>query len=216
MFSTLPVDAFEFMNWNWSQIKPYYVDLEERPINDANVANWLSDWSCLKELLDETFNRLYVAKTVDTTDEQAEERYNTFLDEIYPQYQAADQNIKEKLLKSGLEPLGFEMPMQNIRSEAQIFRQENLPLLSEELKLGNEYDKIIGAQTITWDEEEITLTQLRPVYQETDRDRREQAWRLASQPTTTQQGRPIVNVRKMSPFPRPAICTFLAPRFRKH
>ncbi len=178
MFTSLPDNAFEFIEWSWPQIEPYYQDLRDRPIDAANISNWLSDWSRLTALLEERYNRSYVATTVDTTDEAAEKRLKAFLDEIYPHYQAAEQTLKEKLLASRLEPQGFEMPLRKMRAEAEIFCQENLPLLADEIKLANEYDKIIGAQTVTWDGEEVTLVQLRPVYQETDRERRERAWRL--------------------------------------
>ena len=127
MCSTLPDTAQEFLGWNWSDIEPYYKNLEAQQITEVNVKVWLSDWSRLMRLLDETFNRLYVATTVDTTDKEAEERYNKFLDEIYPPSQEADQVLKECLLKSGFEPLGFEMPMLIMRSEAQIFRKQNIP-----------------------------------------------------------------------------------------
>jgi len=38
---------------------------------------------------------------------------------------------------------------------------------------------MIGAQSVTWDGQEITLAALSPVYQEQDRARREKAWRLS-------------------------------------
>jgi oligoendopeptidase F len=180
MFSNLPDSALEFMDWNWSQIKPYYQDLTDRPLDTANVADWLADWSRLGELLGETFNRLYIATSLDTTDQVAEKRYQAFLDDIYPQMKAADQQLKEKLLSSKLEPVGFEIPLRDMRAEVDIFQENNLPLLTQELKLGNEYDKIIGAQTVTWEGEEITLMQLKPVYQDTNREKRERAWRMAS------------------------------------
>jgi oligoendopeptidase F len=181
MLNQLPRRPTDFMDWPWARIEPYYRELSERPLNDATVSGWLADWSRLAELVSETFERLYVAITRDTTDEAARQRYDAFLDDIYPKSQAANQELKEKLLASGLEPVGLAIPLRNLRAEAEIFRQENLPLLSQELKLNAEYDKIIGAQTIIWEGQELTLDQLRPVYQDLDRSRRERAWRLASE-----------------------------------
>jgi oligoendopeptidase F len=180
MFRTLPTDALDFMNWPWAQIEPYYQELAGRPIGTASVAAWLADWTRLAELVYESYQRLYVMITVDTTDQDAERRYNEFLDGVHPQAQAADQNLKEKLLASGLEPAGFERPLKNLRTEAEIFSPANLPLRSQELKLSAEYNRIIGAQTILWEGEETTLSQLAPVYQEQDRARRERAWRLSA------------------------------------
>ena len=94
---------------------------------------------------------------------------------------AAEQALKQKLLASGLEPEGFAIPLRNMRAEADLFREENLPLLAEENKLRTEYDKIIGAQTVTWEGQERTVDQMKPVYQDADRARREQAWRLVAE-----------------------------------
>ena len=55
---------------------------------------------------------------------------------------------------------GFEIPLRNMRAEADLFRAANLPLLAEQQKLAIQYDKIYGAQTVNWEGEEITLTRL--------------------------------------------------------
>ncbi len=180
MFNLLPSDALDFMNWPWERIEPYYQELASASLDSSNVAAWLADWTRLAELIYESYQRLYVMITVDTTDQDAERRYNKFLDGVYPQAQAADQDLKEKLLDSGLEPAGFERPLQNLRAEAEIFSPANLSLRSQELKLSADYNRIIGAQSIQWDGQETTLAQLLPVYQEQDRARRERAWRLAA------------------------------------
>jgi len=180
MPSNLPANIREFMDWPWEKIEPYFQDLNKRSLNNNKIDIWLADWSQLLEYLAEMFNRLYVATTVDTTDEDAEQRYNIFLDNIFPKAEAENQKLKEKLLASGLQPEGFEVQLRNMRSDAEIFREQNLPLQSEDLKLGNEYDKIIGTQTIIWEGEELTIAQLKPFYQDHDRAKREQIWRLSS------------------------------------
>ena len=179
MFSTLPKDPQKFMDLSWEQIKPYADDLEKRPVTSATLTAWLTDWSDLSRIISEMYSRLFVATTVNTADQAAKGRFNAFLDEVYTPSQANSQVLKEKLLASGLQPQGFEIPLRNMRVEAEIFRQVNLPLLAEEKKLGNEYDEIIGAQTVEWEGKEVTPTQLIPVYQSLDRSKREKAWRLA-------------------------------------
>jgi oligoendopeptidase F len=168
------------MQLPWSSIEPYYQELAGRALDAANVNQFLLDWTTLSQLWYESYQRLYVGITVDTTDQQAEQAYNNFLDNIYPPVQAAEQQLKEKLLASGLQPEGFEVPLAILRMEAGIFCSENLPLLAGELKLGAEYEKIVGGQTVEWEGKELTLPQLQPVYQEPDRERRERAWRLAA------------------------------------
>ena len=178
MFTKLSKDPQVFIEWNWEQIKPFADDLEQRPLSSQNLAGWVMDWSDLRRLISEIYSRLRVATTVNTADQAAKQRFNTFLDQVFTPSQAVDQTLKQKLLASGLEPEGFEIPLRNMRVEAAIFRQENLPLLAEEKKLANEYDEIIGAQTVEWNGQEVTPTQLEPVYRSLDRNEREKAWRL--------------------------------------
>ena len=181
MFNTLPTTAHDFMEWPWSRIAPYYDELAQRPLAEDNVAEWLGDWSRLARLMNERFARLNVATTVDTADETAERRYNDFLENIFPAAEAAEQKLKEKLLVTGLEPDGMAVPLRKMRADADLFAEANLPLLAEERKLGNAYNKIIGAQTVEWLGEEKTLTQLKPIFQTPDREVRERIWRLSSE-----------------------------------
>jgi oligoendopeptidase F len=108
---------------------------------------------------------------------------------VFPQIMEAEQKLKERLLASGLNPAGFAIPLRNMRAETTLFRQANLPLLAEEQKMGGEYDKIMGAQTVEWEGKETTIPQLRPVFFQTDRGRREQAWRLSAERQLTDRGK---------------------------
>jgi oligoendopeptidase F len=178
MLKNLPTTPEELIAWTWEEVEPHYKDLEARPLAAENVEAWLTDWTRLGEKLEEMYARLSVATSINTADTDAEQRMNAFLDSIYPMALAAEQKLKEKLLASSLEPAGFEIPLRNMRAEADLFRTENLPLLSEEKKYALEYDKIYGAQTVTWEGEEITLTRLAMNFQQSDRQRREKAWNL--------------------------------------
>jgi oligoendopeptidase F len=155
-------------------------ELANRTLTAENLEAWLADWSHLLSLLHETSARLQVATSVDTSDTKAETCLDVFQDEIFTPAMAADQKIKENLLDSGLEtPAGFEIPLRNMRTDTALFREGNLPLITEEQKLVNEYDKIIGAQTVEWEGEEVTLYQLEARLQDPDRAIRERAWRLS-------------------------------------
>lgn len=180
MFNNLPESAPDMIHWEWDQYKPFFDYLAQRTVDRDSVESFLKDWTRLAERIDEVYSRLHVATTVNTTDEEADRLHHRFLDSIYPPAQEAEQKLKEKLLATGLEPEGFAVPLRNMRSEAELFRTENVPILAEEQKRVNEFNKIIGAQTIQWEGREVTLQQLRPVYQDTGREKREMAWRLAA------------------------------------
>jgi len=178
VFENLPHNVQDVMDWEWSQFDVYAQDLLARDINAETAPDFLKDYSHLASLISELYERLYVAVTVDTTDEEAEKRYNHFLEHIFPPAQEVQNQLNRKLLDSGYETAELAVPLRNIRADVAIFREENLPLMTEAQKLGTEYDKIIGAQTVEWDGEEKTLSQMRPIFQETDREKRETAWNL--------------------------------------
>ncbi len=181
MFASLPKTSADLLQWSWPQIEPYFHNLAARELNADTIVEWLTDWSRLRECEAEMSMRLYVATSVNTADTEAERRFKTYLDDIFPSVLAADQKLKEKLLASGLEVDGFDIPLRNMQAENALFREANLPLLAKEHKLANEYDKITSAQTVTWQDQETTLAQLQPIYQDPDRDLRERAWRLAAE-----------------------------------
>lgn len=179
MSTWLPDTVSTLLNWSWSEIEPHYQELAARALTAQGVHAWLADWTAIDERLSELYARLHLAKTQNTADKEAERAFNAFLDTIFPHAEAAEQKLREKLLNSGFEPAGFEIPLKKMRADAALFRQANLPLLTQENKLVSRYEKIIGAQTVQWDGSEVTIAQLRPVYQNPDRAVRERAWRAS-------------------------------------
>ena len=180
MISWKPDKIEDFLNWEWSQIEPIFQALQQMHLDASNIESWLEEWSQLSKLLDESLWRLYDATAIDTGDELAEKKFSDFLDEIRPKGKSAEQKLKEKFLASGLEPDGYQVVLRDLKAQAEIFRQENQQLISEEKKLVVEFDKIIGSQIVTWDGKQTPLPQIQPVFEEQDRARRERAWRLVA------------------------------------
>lgn len=202
LFETLPATGESFGTWPWARIAPFYDELLARPLSAETVNEWLADWTRIGALVDEAGVRFTIATTTNTADTQAEADYTTFLEQVLPEVMTAEQQVKQKLIESGLEPEGFAVPLRKLRTDAALYREANTPLLAEVKKLSLEYDKISGARTVTWDGKEIPLVQLYPVLEETDRDRRERAWRtmmacnLADTPSLTPLWREMLTTRQ--------------------
>ncbi len=171
----------EFRSLNWEGIQPLYQQLEDFELTEDSQDSWMEQWSDLKKLVDERYARLELASELDTTDEEAEKQYHDFLDNVYPSIKAADQVLKEKILGSDLTPQGMELALKKMQVEANLFCEENLLLMTEENKLGTQYSKILGAQTIQWKGEELTLVQVKAALLTTDRVVRKELWELLSQ-----------------------------------
>ena len=180
MNRVLPKDSNQMMDWSWDDYAPFFDYLENYGLTSENVSDWMKYWSDLSELIGEVGTSVYVSTTVDTADEEAKSRYHRFLDDISENVSSRNQILKIKLLDSELSPDNFEIPLRGMKSEVELFSEENLPLMTSDAKLSKEYDAIVGSQTVNWNDKEVTLTQLAPVMLETNRDKREKAWRLAS------------------------------------
>jgi oligoendopeptidase F len=175
---TLPTRYEDAKHWTWTEVEPYFAALKARELNAENVGDWLREWSALSDVLSEVFSRARVATTVDTGDEEAEAYYKNLLATIYPEIEKAENDLNKKLLDTGLTPAGLELPLKKMRTDVELFREENIELNTRTQVLGLEFNKIIGAMTINWEGEELTLPQAAKLQHNPDREVREKAWRL--------------------------------------
>jgi oligoendopeptidase F len=135
MSATLPDDPLIALSWTWEDYKPFYDELLAYELDASNVEEWLRKWNRIADLAQEAISRLHVNANRDTSNKEAEQAMLTWFGTIYPALMAVDQPLRQKLLDSGLEPEGFAIPLRNMRAEAALFREANLPLLSEETQV---------------------------------------------------------------------------------
>jgi len=72
----LPPTIPEMLQIGWTEIEPLYQQLDRAKIMAANVEAWLANWSRLSEIVYEQNNRLALATSVNTNDQEAEKKYN--------------------------------------------------------------------------------------------------------------------------------------------
>ncbi|MCC6159231.1 MAG: M3 family oligoendopeptidase [Deltaproteobacteria bacterium] len=173
----LPTDPEIFATSPWEPVQGAFRALAAAKLDASTLSAWLDDWTRLHALIDETYNVLAVAAACDTENTEKEKRYQQYVERIQLPAQAEADALKRKLVESGLAPEGFTVPLRQMRADIEIFREANQPLKVKEHELRQRYRKITGAQMVEWDGERKTVAQLGPVLQETDRARREAAWR---------------------------------------
>ena len=173
---------------DWPQIAPLFDRLEANAAQASSPAaleRWLLDWSELNAALDEEASRRYIAMTCHTDNADAEKAYLHFVEHVEPQLkprQFALEKIyvahpqREKLSKQR-----FEVFDRDVKNHVALFRPENVALETEEAKLSQQYQKLIGAQTVTFRGEEKTLVQMGRYLEEPDRALRQEAWELVAQ-----------------------------------
>jgi oligoendopeptidase F len=192
----------ELMTLEWAQFRPIYESLEKTKLSKNNLEDWLKNWTMVDDVRDELYNRLYVATTTNTANQDAQDRFEYFMNEIFPNAKAAEQRLKEMLLASGLSVPGLEIPIRNMHAQAELFREENLKLFVEEEKLNNQHDQVMGAQSVTWQGEEKTVRQMEVVLRSTDRELRRAGWermsfrQLADRNTINEQWVEYISLRE--------------------
>jgi oligoendopeptidase F len=151
----------------------------------AALEKWLLDWSELSAALDEEASRRHIAMTCHTDDEAAEKSYLQFLEEIEPQIKPRQFKLAELYLRH---PQRAQMPQARYavfdrerQVQVDLFRAENVPLETEEAKLGQQYQKLSGSLTVTFRGEERTLPQMARYLEEPERPLRQEAWERATQ-----------------------------------
>lgn len=174
----------QILAFTWQDFAPYYkalnsIDLADLADDPQGLEEWLTAWSNLLLLQKEMENRLYISATQDTADLAASQAFEHFLDAVKLPCKSANQTMIEKLLQSRLEPQGFKLALHQLRTQAMLFNQQNLPLLNEAAMLASEYDKIAGSQTVQWQGDEKTVAEMQAFLLSPRRDEREAAWRAS-------------------------------------
>ena len=162
----------------WDEFGPRYKELEERPLTAENVQTWLHDWSDLDKDVMEALTHLMRARDEDATNEEAQKAYLDFVTDVYPKVQVAAQTLTQRLLEVDFEPpSGQRELLRRLRNEADLFREENVPIKTELETLNSEFQEIMGGLMATLDGERMTIPQAEKHLLNTNRERREAAWR---------------------------------------
>ncbi|GAB2763087.1 M3 family oligoendopeptidase [Rhabdobacter roseus] len=171
---------------DWEDLKPLYENLAHRVIQNADdLRQWFLDRSELESYLSENFAWRYIRQTCDTANEELIQSLQFFITEIQPQLaaysNALDKKANESTFLTELTDQGFDITIRGMKKAIEIFREENIPLLTQTQTEERRYGAIAGAMTVTLDGEEMTLQKASDRLQSTDRALREEAWRAISE-----------------------------------
>lgn len=167
---------------DWRTIQPHVDALLAAPLTTQNEPVWLKGWSDLSAILYETRVQITRAVSENTADQEADARFKHFIGEIFPHLAQADQALRQKWLGfAGATPAAeTALIRRRFQSEADIYRAENVPLLSQLRLLGKRYSEIVGGLGITWQGQELTIPQAEVLSGDQDAGVRQGVWRLIS------------------------------------
>lgn len=162
-------------------VESYYRDLQARSIGSpSSLEAWLLDRSELDSWLSEEGSVRYVSMTCHTDDAAVEKRYLDFIEEIEPLSRQWEHRLDEKLLASehrnALPRDRYGILWRQTEARVAIFREENIPLHTEDEKLSQQYQKLVGGMTVQHNGEELTMQQIGRELEKPDREARRMAW----------------------------------------
>jgi oligoendopeptidase F len=173
---------------DWKQVEPLFDKLESAAASarsPAELERWLLDGGELSAALEEESSRRYIAMTCHTDSPEAERAYLHFVEEIDPRLKPRQFKLARLFLehpaRAGLARERYFVFDRSAQVQVELFRPENVPLETEEAKLTQQYQKLIGSLTVAFRGEERTLVQMGRFQEETDRALRQEAWELTAQ-----------------------------------
>jgi oligoendopeptidase F len=162
-------------------IEKLYDKLAQMPLEDSSqIEDLLLKWSEVESILSEEEAVRYILMTCQTDDPEREKAFLHYVENITPRLKPKQFEMAQKLLGSfgidGLSKDRYGVLVRDLKSEVEIFREENIPLQTKEEKLSQKYQKICGSLTVNHDGEEKTLQQMAKYLELTDRNGRQEAW----------------------------------------
>ena len=168
---------------DWNQIAPLYDQLETRAAaakTSADLERWLLDWSELDAAIDQDSSERYIAMTCHTDSPDAEKAYLHIVEHVQPQTKPREFKLAQIFiahpLRAKLPKPRYEVFDRNTALQVELFRPENVPLETEDAKLGQQYQKLSGSLTVKFRGEEKTLVQMARFQEEPDRALRQETW----------------------------------------
>lgn len=161
-----------------SDILPYYEKLIHAAIQSSeDFQLWLRQRSELESYVSEDFAWRYIRMTCNTLDEGIKEHYLKFVEEIQPVLAPYQDGLNKKMLEvsafADSRHEALTLYLKRVKTEAELFREENIPLQTEAQSLAQAYSSVQGNMTVMHQGKELTLSQAGLLLKENDRSLRQ-------------------------------------------
>jgi len=172
----------DFEVTTWDKLEPYLKDLAERNITSKEaLEGWLEDVSEFEAVISEDACWRQVRMTCDTENTALRDAFNYFYTDIQPHIQPYSDLINKKLVNceytKELDKEKYFTYLRSVKKSIDLFREENIPLLSELNVMQQQYGGIVGKMTVEVEGKEYTLQQASKFLESHDRDLRESVYR---------------------------------------
>jgi len=171
-----------FVVTNWEALEPYFQQLLDRPLNSkADLEKWLKDSSEIEAVLSEDACWRQIKMTCDTENKSLEEAFVFFVTQIQPKIQPYADKLNRKLVAcpytAELDQKKYYTYLRSVKKSIDLFREINIPILSELSVMAQQFGVISGKMTVDVDGKEYTLQQAAKFLESHDRKQRETVYR---------------------------------------
>ena len=172
----------DFIITNWENLEPYFQQLLDRPLHSkADLEQWLKDSSEIEAVLSEDVCWRQIKMTCDTENKSLEEAFVFFVTQIQPKIQPYADKINRKLVDcpytKELDQKLYYTYLRGVKKSIDLFREINIPILSELSVMGQQFGVISGKMTVEVEGKEYTLQQAAKFLESHDRQLREAVYR---------------------------------------
>lgn len=172
----------DFTVTTWELLEPYFQQLLDRPLHSkADLEQWLKDSSEIEAVLSEDACWRQIKMTCDTENKSLEEAFVFFVTEIQPKIQPYADKLNRKLVAcpftAELDQKLYYTYLRSVKKSIDLFREINIPLLSELSVMGQQFGVISGKMTVEVEGKEYTLQQAAKFLESHDRKLREDVYR---------------------------------------
>ncbi len=175
------VDASLTIN-DWQSIEVYFNNLLNRSIETKEAfIQWLKDHSELEAILEEDAAWRYIKMSIDTRDEELSKSYSFFVSEIQPKIAPLEDQLNRKLNASPFtnelenDP-AYAILFRSVRKSLELYREQNIPIISEIAEESQKFGSIAAAQTIEYKGEKMTMQKASQLLKETDESIRKEVF----------------------------------------
>lgn len=174
------------LEMKWDNLEPILKELLDRPIQHVqDLEQWLKDKSELEAALEEDFAWRYIKMSCDTANETLVKDFQYFATEIEPKISPIANQLNQKFNDSPyideLDQEKYFVFIRSIRKAIEIYREENVELLTKIQVTQQKYQSITGAMSVMINEQEYTLEQAANFIKDPNREVRQQAWETIQQ-----------------------------------
>src|SRR3954469_6273813 len=143
----------DFTVTTWDNLEPYFKNLLDKPIStEADLEKWLHDMSELEAVVSEDACWRQIKMTCDTENKKLEEAFVFFVTEIQPKIQPYADKLNRKLIAcpytAELDQKKFFTYLRSVKKSIDLFREINIPIISELSVMGQQFGVISGKMTV--------------------------------------------------------------------